>query len=99
MSETLHIVMVPADRPGSYWPTRNGERLTKATRQPFYDGARALLGLGVDGDSRLTASHVGESTVALQSTVAEAARWSVSEPDRGKCHRIPYQPYSPAVAP
>jgi hypothetical protein len=77
----------------------DGVRLTNATRQPFYDGARALLAAGVAPDTHLTASHAGASTVALQSTVGEAAKWSVAERDSGGLKRIPYVPYRPNVTP
>ena len=84
-----------ANKPGTFWPFHCGRQLTKATRQPFFDGALALLAEGAAPDWRLIGRHEGSSTVALQSTVGEAASWSVSEPDRGKCKRIPYQPYKP----
>jgi hypothetical protein len=92
---TVHLVFERANRPGTYWPTLNGERLTKGTRSPLYDGARALLALGVDPGSPLTASHAGSTTVSLQSTVGEASLWSVCERDRGGLQRIPYRQFNP----
>jgi hypothetical protein len=91
----IAITLTPASKPGTFWPMRDGVKLTKATRQPFYDGARALRAAGAADDAILVASHAGASTVALRSTVGEAAQWSVSEPDRGNLRRIPYAPYRP----
>lgn len=96
---TVEIVFVPADKPGTYWPMFDGERLTKATKQPFFDAARALLKRGLLPDTSMVSRHTGSNVIALQSTVGEAARWSVSEPDRGKAKRIPYVAYAPSPHP
>ena len=95
MTQAFEITFRKATKPGTFWPIYGGEKLTNATRQPFFDGARALLADGVNPEWTLIGRHEGSQTIALQSTVGEAAKWSVSEPDRGKCTRIPYQPYKP----
>ena len=98
MTQAFEITFRKATRPGTFWPIYCGEKLTNATRQPFFDGARALLADGVNPEWALIGRHEGSQTIALQSTVGEAAKWSVSEPDRGKCKRIPYAPYYAGLA-
>lgn len=89
----IEIVIAPASNPGTYWPVVDGKRLTRATRQPFFDGARALLADGVSPDVPLISRHEGSQTIAMQSTVGEAARWSVSESDRGGLRRQLWKPF------
>lgn len=91
----IEIEFQPATTPGTYWPIFNGEKLTQGTRQPFFDGARSLLKLGVDPEAVLVASHVGSKIEAMRSTVGEAARWSVTERDRRGISRVQYAPYMP----
>lgn len=97
--QPIELVLRPATQPGTYWPVLNEKRLTeeqltRATRQPFFDGARELLKRGIDPDTPLISRHEGSQTIALQSTVGEAARWSVSEADRGGLSKRPYRPWN-----
>lgn len=89
----IEIVIVPASNPGTYWPVVDGKRMTKATRQPFFDGARALLAIGAAIEAPLISRHQGSQTIVMQSTVGEAARWSVSESDGGGLRRQLWSPY------
>jgi hypothetical protein len=89
-----HLVMTPSTRkPWLFSATLDGVVIVKASRQPLLDGARALLGLGWSPTARLTASHAGDTTAQLQSTIGEAAKWTVTESDRGGLRKALWQPY------
>lgn len=90
----IEIEFVPTDKPGNYWPMVNGRKLRRATRQPFLDGARALLEEGISPETETVGRHRASATIALQSTVREAAKWSITERDRGGLKRIPYASYN-----
>lgn len=94
----IEIEFQPAKTPGTYWPIFNGEKLTQATRQPFFDSARSLLKLGVDPEAVLVARHAGSKIEAMRSTVGEAAKWSCWEADRGRIGKTRYSPYVPFPA-
>lgn len=58
-----------------------GDRLLCESKTPFFDAARVLQREGVPGDTILTMSHAGSSTVAMRSTVREAAGLNVVDND------------------
>lgn len=90
-----HLVMHPSRRtPGLFSATLDGVEIVRSTRQPFLDGARALLAMGHAPDEPLTSAHVGSETVALRSTVGEAARWTIFERDRGGLGKALWMPRS-----
>ena len=60
--------------------------LTKPTRQPLYDGARAMLALGYDPDTVVQVRHAG--TIACSGVVGELARWWIEERDRGGLRKV-----------
>ena len=64
--------MVPAG-PGKYRALLGSIAITRPTRQPRLDGARALLALGYAPETAITARHAGSDTIAMRSTVGEAA--------------------------
>jgi len=67
--------------------------LILTSRQPWYDGARALLGRGYASDTLLTIRHSGkdcDSSVPLE--IGQLAQWSISESNRGRLKRIRWQP-------
>jgi hypothetical protein len=72
-----------------------GQILLKSAKLPFYDSARALLKLGVDPSVPLAFRHAGINTVCMTSTVGDAARWSISEPDKGIVRRVLWQEFNP----
>jgi hypothetical protein len=67
--------------------------ITKPTRQPFFDGARALLALGYPPETAIQSRHQGSEVVAMRSTVGEAAKWTIKERDRGGLRKERWQPY------
>ena len=77
----IELELSPAHRPGYYRAAWDGLALT-SSRQPFYDAARVLLGMGAAPGEELAARWAGSSIVALRSTVGDAARWVVEESDR-----------------
>ena len=60
---------------GRFVALMNGRQLIKPTKQPFFNSARQLLAEGVALDTVLTARYDGSTTIAMRSTVGEAARW------------------------
>jgi hypothetical protein len=61
-----------------------GEDLVVDSHQPFLDGARELLQRGYDPETILVMRHAGSKTDSLRGKIGEAAKWTVTEPDRGK---------------
>jgi hypothetical protein len=78
----IEIIMTPAG-PGKYRVMVGSMTITRPTRQPLFDGARALLALGYDPAGAVTARHAGSDTIAMRSTIGEAAHWTIEEADRG----------------
>ena len=70
----IEIVFAAADKPGTYHPMVGEPEATKATRQPFFDGARALLAMGMDPGLPLVVGTSGPGIIALRLTIGEAAR-------------------------
>lgn len=74
-------------------------RVLCTSRQPLFDAARVLLSEGAPPDAVLAARHVGTPTIAMRSTVGEAAQWAIEERNRGGLRRLPWRPYSVAGGP
>ena len=95
--------MVPAG-PGRYKAMVGSMTITRPTRSPLFDAARALLPIGLCArDRRFAARHAGSSVVAMRSTIGEAARWTIEESDsRGLQRRLwrprPFEGGSPETA-
>jgi hypothetical protein len=89
----IGLILEPAG-PGRYRPLLDGAAITKPTRQPLLDAARVLLAPGYPADTPITARHVGSDVIAMRSTVGEAARWTIEEPDRGGLRKRPWMPRS-----
>ena len=58
------------------------------TRQPLFDSTRLLLQRGIPAETELTTSHIGSSTIAMRSTVGEAAKWTIEETRSGLRKRL-----------
>lgn len=69
-----------------------GRVLVRASRQPLFDGARALLAEGVAPATVISVRHRGSRIIAMQSTTGEAAKWTVEEADRGGLRRRSWRP-------
>ena len=54
--------------------------ITRPTRQPLLDGARALLKLGYDPAAVVTARHAGSEIVAMRRP-RRAGQWTIKERD------------------
>ncbi len=81
-------------RPGIY-DAMLGQRRIVRSRQPLLDAARVLLGEGADPATVIEACHLGSGTVALRSTIGDAARWTLEESDRGGLRRRLWRPRPP----
>ena len=78
----IEVVLYPSSI-GRYVAMLGNTPLIKPTRQPFFNAARALLETGSDPDEELIARHRGSTTIAMRSTVGEAAKWEIHETDKG----------------
>jgi hypothetical protein len=87
--------------PGLYDAYCLGIRLLVArTRQPFLDGARALLALGFDPATAVVLKHIGSDTECLRGRIGTAAGLTVGESDIAGIRLRRWKPYpSRAVAP
>jgi hypothetical protein len=98
----IALILEPAG-PGKFRPLMDGVAISRPTRQPLLDGARALLAQGYPAETIVTTRHAGSATIAMRSTVGEAARWTIKERDRGGLSKERWQPYDadspPPVAP
>ncbi len=68
-------------RLGRYAATMPDGRVVARSRQPLFDGARALVALGDPPETMIVARHQGSASIAMRSTVAEAAKWTIEERD------------------
>lgn len=80
----LVIVAVPAlDAAGKRVPARfsvfGTTVLMVSTPRPFLDGARVLLGRGVDPDATVILKHLGSEVESLRSRIGPAAELTVDE--------------------
>lgn len=76
----------PVDRPASsraaahgLYQARLDGWLVCESRTPLLSGARVLLELGFDPETPLQMQHDGSATIAMITTVGEAARLSVRD--------------------
>ena len=89
----VRIVLHPAEgKPGRYRALWDGKHLV-TSREPLYSSARVLLAEGLDPETVLEAQHAGSPIVAMRSTIGEAARWTVSETDKGGLRKRLWQPF------
>src|SRR4051812_46353409 len=70
----------------------SGDLPIATSGQPFYQSARVLLERGHDPTALLIARHRGSPVIASRQTIGEAAKWTVSEPDRGTISIRRYDP-------
>ena len=61
----------------------DGRKLLSSSRQPLLDAARVLLAQGIPPDTPLAMQHKGSATIAMTSTVGEAAKLTVKEEPNG----------------
>lgn len=87
-----HLIMRPLGN-GRYRAVRSDGLICVESRTPFFDAARFLLKIGTPPDTELTCSHLGSDTVAMRSTVGEAAKWTIQE-SGGRTRRAPWKPYA-----
>jgi hypothetical protein len=97
-AETMMIIVTPTAGPcgrrGYFDATMaDGRALVRASRQPFLDAARQLLGLGYDPGTVLVMRHAGSDTDCLTAQIGAAAKLSVKE-DRNRPRFVPYEPIS-----
>ena len=95
---TVELELVPIrGRPGCFAAVLpDGRVLIRASRQPLLDGARALAAEGVPRETVITARHRGSTIVAMRSTLAEAAKWTIEESDRGGLRKRLWRPFGMA---
>jgi len=85
--QSIELILIPSarrrasDRVAS--EARMGDRLICTSDQPLFDGARVLLAEGFAPETALTTRWAGSPHVAMQSTIGEAAKWTVWETDDG----------------
>jgi len=73
----------------------DGRKLLSSSRQPLLDAARVLLVEGIPPDPPIAMQHKGSATIAMTSTVGEAAKLTVKEKPNGPKFRK-WEPF-PAV--
>lgn len=56
-----------------------------------------LAGEGVPAGTPIASRHAGSTTIAMRSTVGEAARWTIEESDGGGLRRRIWRPHSNAA--
>jgi len=61
----------------------DGRKLLSSSRQPLLDTARVLLAEGVPPETSNAMQHKGSATIAMTSTVGEAAKLTVEEESDG----------------
>ena len=61
----------------------DGRKLLSSNRQPLLDAARVLLAQGIPPETPLAMQHKGSATIAMTSTVGEAAKLTVEEEPGG----------------
>jgi hypothetical protein len=66
------------------------------SRQPLYDGARALLDLGANPDALLTIRYAGKDHDSFAPRpIGELAQWMIEESDKGGLKRRRWKPFGP----
>ena len=79
----VDLVLSPAG-PGKCRAYLGDLAITRPTRQPMFDGARALLTLGYDPMTVVRARHTGSETVAMRGVLGDLALWTVEEFGSGR---------------
>jgi|SRR5262245_32363354 len=76
----INVAAVSAAPPDYYRATLDtGELLVAASRQPFLDASRALIGLGYDAGRIAVMRHLGSNIDCFRSTLRRAACLTVAE--------------------
>jgi hypothetical protein len=76
----------------------DGTVLLKSSRQPFLDGARALLAQGIDPETVLVMARRGTGSESLRARVGDAAKLAVREDDRVGPRFVKWKPYPQSPA-
>ena len=98
--DLTNIVTPTAKRPGYYDARLEGGCVTvQASRQPFLDAARALIGRGADPSVILEMWHDGAAQCALRARLGVAAALDVRETPNGPAFRPFIAPQSLLAAP
>jgi hypothetical protein len=79
-----------------YRVDHGGETLLESCKDPFHDGARALLNLGVDVDDILVMSEGKSHMVCMRGRIGNAAAGAVSE---GEMHGPRFTKWAPYTGP
>ena len=61
----------------------DGCKPLSSSRQPLLDAARVLLAEGIPPETPIAMQHKGSATIAMTSTVGEAAKLTVKEKPNG----------------
>jgi hypothetical protein len=91
------LVAAAPNRPGYYTAQLPDGRVLTCSRMPFCDGARALLGTGIDPAATLVMMHAGSLTESLRGPIGAAARLTVEESAHGPVFRTYRKPSRSAV--
>jgi hypothetical protein len=71
------------------------ETLVQGTRQPLVDGARLLLGRGLDPTTPLTMRHTGKTFDSFRRLpISEWAPWTYKEPDQRPLQQTRWMPFA-----
>lgn len=93
-----------ADRPGTFDAVDAAGRVVVRSRQPSYAASRALLAEGIASGTILQMRHENSPHIAMSGRLAELAKWTIHESDKGGLQRKLWQPFqgigadSPAAA-
>jgi hypothetical protein len=87
--EIMHLDIVErTGRAGKYDAFVGDRLIVSSTRQPFFDGARALIAFGVAPETVLIMRRRPIGTESLRSTVGAAAKLTVLEANFGSAPRF-----------
>jgi hypothetical protein len=93
----LTLILRPHIERGGYHTDRFdaylGDELICVSRQPLYDGARALLDLGYHPDTPLTIRHADKDPSFEPRSITELAQWTITERDRAGLSRERWRSY------
>jgi hypothetical protein len=73
-----------------------GYGVSGVSRQPLSDACRQLIAQGVDPKTAVGRFREGRDQPDLTSTVGAAAHLTVSDPDGGRIHFVPFRPWPAA---
>ena len=100
-ADTLIMVLVPhlEERAGLRFHTERFDgyvegELIVTSRQPRHDGARRLLDLGHDPDTRMHVQHQGQPVdpTLVPRPLGELAQWTYEESDRDGIRKVRWRP-------